>query len=233
MPFTSPGGGGRRAKRAGWGERPRRFAKTQSWCTPPRRCAATLPLQGRVRLAPLPRRKFRQLLPHLADFRPGVFLDPLFQIEHGEIVAGGGARQAFPGDRHRDRGAGAGAGRIGRDRGLIARVAEIVDEDVARRVKPSSSCRHSAAGCRRPSRATTRWVKVLTVSSPLPVIGTMMWRPLPPVSLTKLSSFSAARRSRVSRAAATTSRQRTPSPGSRSNTMRSQISRSSSREPRT
>ena len=45
--------------------------------------------------------------------------------------------------------------------------------------------------------------------------------------------FSAFSRSRVSRAAATICCQATPSPGSRSNTMRSQVSRLSSREPRT
>src|ERR1700690_3540726 len=37
-----------------------------------------------------------QLLPHLADFGPGIVPQNLFQIEHGELVAGGGARQRLP-----------------------------------------------------------------------------------------------------------------------------------------
>ena len=76
-------------------------------------------------------RESRQLLPHLADLGPGVVLEAFFQIEHGEIAAGGGARKPLPGDRRGYRRAGPRARRIGRNRRRFARITEIVDENAA------------------------------------------------------------------------------------------------------
>src|SRR5262249_4138267 len=72
-----------------------------------------------------------QLLPYLADLSPGVLFDPFFQIKHREIIAAAGAGEPFPGDRGGHRRTRPGTRRIGRDRRRFARVAEVVDEDVA------------------------------------------------------------------------------------------------------
>src|SRR5579883_2859349 len=171
-----------------------------------------------------------QLLPHLADLGPGVTHS--LEVGKRKLIAADRARQGLPRYRHRDRRAGARARRVGGDGGCFARVAEIVDEDfaLAQRLGHFGEIRSGASAAIPPAIVAQ---KALVVSQSAPSIGTTTCRPLPPESLTKLFSFSSASRSRVSAAAATIAFQATSSPGSRSNTIRSQISSCASREPRT
>src|SRR5262249_6107046 len=81
---------------------------------------------------PAKRFEGRQLLTNVADLLPRILVEPaqaLHQVEHRVVIAGSGAGGPLPRHRHRDRRAGTRARRIGGHRGLLQRVAEIVDKD--------------------------------------------------------------------------------------------------------
>ena len=138
----------------------------------------------------------------------------------------------LPAQRHGDRRARPGAGRIRPDRGRGRVVAEIVDEDPPAPLRLGMTWSDSRRARRRPSRPRRPWRS----SSPRAIrrvgsIGTTTCSPLPPVVLTKLARPSAVSRSRTSRAAATTASKPSPSSGSRSKTIRSALSGRSTRTP--
>ena len=111
------------------------------------------------------------------------------QVLHREGVRHLLAAKLLPGQRHGDRRARPRARRIGRDRGRLAAVAQIVDEDavVARRLLDGRGV--ARRGCPLPCSRRCARQKSLASSHGAGRIGSTTCRPLPPVVLTKLSSF--------------------------------------------
>src|SRR5262245_61679352 len=79
-------------------------------------------------------RRSGKLLFDATDVLPRILpqtAEALAEIQNSVLVAALGAGKLVPGYRHRYRRAGAGTGRIDGDRGLLQRIAQIVDEDFA------------------------------------------------------------------------------------------------------
>src|SRR5438105_2351001 len=96
---------------------------------------------GRASAALAQRLQVRQLLFDAPNVLPRVLLEAaeaLHEIEDRVLVAAGGTAKFLPRDRNRHRRAGARARRIGGNRSLLERIAQIIDEDLS----PAQRLRH-------------------------------------------------------------------------------------------
>ena len=93
------------------------------------------------------------------------------RVRDGEVGRADLRAELVPGERHRHRRAGAGAGAVGDDRGVVAAVAQVVDQDAAGPLRLGDRSRRSGRGRRPPSTAPSPAAKPLTASQPAASVG--------------------------------------------------------------